>query len=115
MVSQHNQQLLNQIQIYQQQLQTILAQKENLKLQSLEIEKALNELEKTEEKNAYKIAGPVLVKTPVETLKKELNEKKETLEVRLKSVEKTEKMVNDKIEELRQKLLKAGKDQEYGG
>jgi len=96
--------MVEQFQVYQQQLQSILIQKESLKLQSLEIERALEELSKTDQKTAYKITGQVMVSKPVEELKKELNETKETIEVRIKGLEKTEERMVSKLKELQEKL-----------
>lgn len=96
--------LLAQFQAYQQQLQTILIQKESIKIQVMETEKALEELNQTKEKNAYKISGQIMVLKPVEELKKELSETKEDLEVRIKALEKSEEKLKDKLKELQNKL-----------
>lgn len=96
-----------EFQFYQQQLQTILIQKESLKLQVAEIEGALEELGKTEQQQAFKIVGNVMVKKNVEELKKELQETKEEAELRIKSLEKTEERIMNKLKEL-QSSLKSG-------
>jgi len=96
--------LINQFQNYQQQLQSILIQKENLKLQNIEIERALEELNSTTQKTAYKITGQIMINKPVDELKKELNETKENIDLRIKSLEKTEERVNNKLKELQTKL-----------
>jgi len=96
--------LINQFQNYQQQLQNILIQKESLKLQNIEIEKALEELNSSKEKDAYKITGSIMVSKPIEELKKELNETKETLGVRIKSLERTEEKISLKLKEMQTKL-----------
>ena len=96
--------LVGQFQAYQQQLQSVLIQKESMKLQSSEIERALEELGKSKQKTAYKITGQIMVSKPISELKKELNENKEAIDVRLKSLEKTEKKIGDKLKELQEKL-----------
>jgi prefoldin beta subunit len=96
-----------QFQFYQQQLQSVLIQKESLKLQATEIERALEELEKTDKKNAYKIVGRVMVSKPVEELKKELKEVKDDAGLRIKSLEKTEERITTKLKEL-QASIKGG-------
>ncbi|MCS7106054.1 MAG: prefoldin subunit beta [Candidatus Aenigmarchaeota archaeon] len=103
-VSEETKNLVAQFQAYQQQLQTILIQKESAKIQVLEVEKALEELNQTKEKNAYKISGQIMVLRPVDELKKELNEMKEDLEVRIKALEKSEEKIKDKLKELQSKL-----------
>jgi prefoldin beta subunit len=96
--------LINQFQNYQQQLQSILIQKEGLKLQNIEIERALEELNATTQKTAYKITGQIMINKPVDELKKELDETKESIGLRIKSLEKTEERVNNKLKELQSKL-----------
>ncbi len=96
--------LIAQFQAYQQQLQTILIQKESLRLQNLEIEKALEELEKTKEKKAFKIAGQIMVLKSVEELKKELKELKENTELRIKSLEKSEERISEKLKNLQKEI-----------
>jgi len=100
------QQLLQSASVLQQQLQNIMAQKEAMGIQVLEIKKALDELGKTTEKDVFKIAGPILIKSDKTDVIKELNEKDETFGLRLKSMEKEEKRVKLKIEELREKLVR---------
>lgn len=96
--------LVAQFQAYQQQLQALIAQKESLKLQSLEIERALEELKSHKQAYAYKVAGPVMVRKSVEELKKELEEQKENLELRLKSVERAEERTLKRLKEVEEKL-----------
>lgn len=93
-----------QFQTYQQQLQSVFIQKENLRLQGMEIDKALEELAATKQTTAYKITGQIMVSKTVEELKKDLGETKEAVEVRMKSLEKTEERINSKLKELQEKL-----------
>jgi prefoldin beta subunit len=105
-VPKETKELIAQFQTYQQQLEAILIQKESLRLQTMEIEKALEELRKTEKATAYKIAGFVMVKKKVKDLEKELVEQKENLEMRVKSLEAAEKRTSEKIKELQTQLKK---------
>jgi len=96
--------MINQFQMYQQQLQSVSFQKETLRLQNIEIDKALEELNATKEEKAYKITGQIMVSKTVDELKKELNESKELVDVRTKSLEKIEERINSKLTELQEKL-----------
>jgi prefoldin beta subunit len=96
--------MIVQFQTYQQQLQSILIQKENFKLQNMEIDKALEELKSSNQEKAYKITGNIMVSKPVSELKKELEENKEAIDIRIQSLEKTEEKVNNKLKELQEKL-----------
>lgn len=75
-----------------------------MKLQTIEIDKALEELGKSTQTTAYKITGQIMISKPVEELKKELNETKEAIDVRIKSLEKSEERFTTKLKELQTKL-----------
>jgi prefoldin beta subunit len=106
MVTEEERKLVDQFQSYQQQLQAILLQKENLKLQILEMDKAIEELEASKEKQAYKIVGPIMIQKDLNTLKNELNEKKENFNLRIKTLEKAEERITKKLKEMEPKLRK---------
>ncbi len=106
MVSEQAQQLLGQAQVYQQQVQGIMAQKNALSLQVTEIKKALEDLERVKETEVYKISGPILIKTKKSDVKKELNEKLDIISTRIKTLERGEKKTKTRIEEIRDKITK---------
>ena len=106
MEEQEVQQLVSQFQVMQQQLQGVLIQKESMRLQQLEIEQAVEELGSTNQKEAYKIAGPVMISKPVKDLKKELEESKEAIGVRIESLKKAEDRINSQLRDLQEKLKK---------
>ena len=99
--------MLNNVAIQQQQLQGIMTQREATGMQILEIKKALEELGKTKEKEVYKVAGPILIKATKTEVKKDLKDKEDTLNVRLKSLEKEEKKIKIKIDEIKEQLTAA--------
>jgi len=98
--------MVGQFQTYQQQLQSVLIQKETMQLQLMEITKALEELDSTKNEKAYKITGQIMVSKPVEELKKELAETKEAIEVRVNSLGKTEEKITTKLKEMETELRK---------
>jgi len=99
------QQLLVQLQTFQQHLQAVLLQKESLTIQKVEIEKALEELDKAKEgEDVYKAVGPILIKSTKKTMQKELKEKNETNELRLKSLGRQENKIKEKAKETQDKL-----------
>ena len=106
------QQVLIELQTFQQQMQTVLIQKESLSIQSMEIDKALEELEKTKHNDVFKAIGPILIKSTKKDLTKELNEKKETIDLRLKSLQKQENRVKEKLKESQEKFEGIMKKQE---
>ena len=104
MVTEEDKKFLGQFQSYQQQLQSIMIQKENLKLQILEIGKALEELEASKEKEAYKITGSIMIKKSSTELKNELKEKKDSFDLRIKTLEKAEERITTKLKDMEPKL-----------
>ena len=106
------QQTLLELQTFQQQMQTVLIQKETLNMQNMEIDKALEELGKVKDEDVFKAVGPILIKSEKGKLKNELEEKKETIDLRLKSLQKQEARMKEKLEESQKKLEGILKEQE---
>ena len=97
--------ILEQAQMYQQQLQMTLTQKETLELQQMEIKKALEELRKSgKDTEVYKIMGPILIKDSPSEVERDLEGKLKTLEEQLKTLTANEKRLEGKRDELRGKL-----------
>ena len=98
-------QILLQLQTFQQQLQMLAVQKESLNMQNIELEKALEELKKLGEKDeVYKAVGPMLIKSNKKDLEKDMGEKRETVSVRLKSLEKQEDRIKEKLKDTQNRL-----------
>ncbi len=91
------------MQNYQQQYQNLMLQKDNLVMMLSDIKNASFELKNSND-DVYKIVGPILVKSDNQTLENYLKEKKETLELRIRTLEKQENKFKEKIEEIQQKL-----------
>jgi len=94
-----------QLQLIEQNMQNFLAQKQTFQTQLLEVENALKQLEKTKE-TPYKIVGPIMIATDKDKLKKELKEKEETLNLRVKNLEKQEEKLKEKADILQKDVLK---------
>lgn len=101
-------QKINQLQMLEYNMHQLSSQRQQFDSQLLEISSALNDLEGKE--SAYKIVGNIMVKTDQATLKKELEEKKERLQVRIKTIEKQEASYKEKAEALQQEVLKQIKE-----
>ena len=105
---QNIQEQLNQFQQVQQQAQSIAMQKQTLTLQINESKKALDELSKTaDDQDVYKTAGPLLIKTTRTDSEADLKDSIEMLEIRQKTIEKQEKRITGKLEELQKNLQEA--------
>ena len=102
-MSKETEQNIQQLQLIEQNLQNFLVQKQNFQLQLMEVESAFDELDKTD--TAYKIVGNIMIHADKDKLKEELSSKKETLYLRLKSIEKQESKIREKATKLQQEVL----------
>jgi prefoldin beta subunit len=105
-------QLQNQIQQLQQlqrQIQTLAVQRNQLEVQLRELEGTLEELAKVQDDTPmYRAVGSLLVKVDdKEAVRKELEERKETVSIRVTAVKKQEKSFGERFEELSQKVQAA--------
>lgn len=103
-ISKETEQQISQLQLFEQSLQNILMQKQQFQSQSMEIESALKELEKTEK--AYKIVGNIMVSSKKEDLKKDLESKKEIVDLRVKTIEKQENSIREKAKKIQEEVSK---------
>ncbi len=95
---------IQQLQLLQQNFQNLTAQKQQLQSQLIELDSALFEMGKTAK--AYRIVGKLMLAADKKVLQKELQEKKELAELRLKHVVKQEEQLQKKMEETQQKMMK---------
>jgi prefoldin beta subunit len=94
----------------QQNLQAVLAQKQQVELELGETEKALEELKKASDTEAvYKFAGNLLVKVKKEDVMKELGEKKELGNTRKMVLAKQETRFRESLNDLQTKINDAVK------
>ena len=95
--------LIGMLQTQNQQLQAIMMQKQALGMQGREIEKALEHLE-TATDDVYRSVGPILIKTPAADIKGQLEEEKEEIDLKIKTMESQEKRLKDKLKESQEKI-----------
>lgn len=89
----------------QQNLQAVLAQKQQVELELGETEKALEELGKASDSEpVYKFAGNLLVKVKRDDVTKELNEKKELANTRKMVLAKQESRFRETLKDLQTKI-----------
>lgn len=93
------------LQQLQQNLQSIMYQKQHLESEQLETERALEVLGKTNDADTvYKSAGSILVKSTKSTLISELEEKKELANTRLTVLTKQETRIKENLKEAETKI-----------
>jgi prefoldin beta subunit len=99
---------LGMLQQIQQQLQTILQQKAQYEMAVREAKRAQEEIsDAAEDAVMYMSVGTVMMQKKKEVINAKLAEKVETLELRIKSLEKQEKMLQGKFEQLQAQIKSA--------
>ena len=102
-VNKETEQQIMQLQILEQNLNNLNMQKQQFQNQLIEIESALKELKGS--KKAYKIIGYIMVSGTKEEIEKDLEQKKEVADLRIKNFEKQEKTLKDKANELQKEVM----------
>ena len=97
------QEKIRKLQMLEQELTHLATQRQQLQLQLKESEDALDDLK--ESKVAYKIIGNVVVASDVEKLNTELKEKKESISLRVASIEKQEKSIKESFDEAQKDVV----------
>lgn len=96
---------VSRLQQLQQNLQAIMMQKQQLEVENVETDRALDELKKASAEDAvYKNAGSILIKTKKDDVMKELQEKKELANTRLMVLQKQETRVKENLKEVEGKI-----------
>ena len=99
------QEQIMKLQQSQQNLQSIVTQRQHLEMEKAETEKALEELKKiTDTDSVFKQAGSVLIKSNKKTLVDELEEKVELSKTRSTVLEKQEVRVKETLKEQEAKI-----------
>ena len=106
------QEQIMKLQQSQQNLQSIMTQRQHLEMEKAETEKAIDELKKVADGDSvFKQAGTVLIKSDKKTLVDELEEKVELSKTRSTVLEKQEVRVKETLKEQEAKiteLMKSG-------
>ena len=96
---------LAQLQQLQQQAQAVMTQKAQIEGLIRETEAALKELEKSpDDAVIYKSVGELLFKSDKPKLSEELKEKKDMMDIRLKTMAKQEERIQGRFNQLQEQL-----------
>lgn len=99
------QEKIQELQLLEQNLQGLLMQKQAFQIELNEVENALTEVKNTKD-DIYKITGQVMLKAGKDEIEKELKEKKDLLDLRMKSIEKQENTFREQLEKIRNYVTK---------
>jgi len=99
------QERLLRLQQLQQTLQSVLGQKQQVELESMEIDQALSELQKLgDDAVIYKATGSLLVRSEKTKVAVDLNERKELLKTRVTVLGKQEERLRTQLKDVQAKL-----------
>jgi prefoldin beta subunit len=100
------QNLIEELQALESGIQSLIMQKQNLQIELNESLNALSEVEKTND-DVYKILNGIMIKADKTKVLADLKEKKKLFELRVNSIEKQEKIFEEKAEKMRKELNEA--------
>jgi prefoldin beta subunit len=83
--------------------QNLLMQKQNSQIELNEINNAIEEVKKAEGE-VYKVSSNIMIKANKQEVLKELQEKKKILDLKINSIEKQEKVLDEKSEKLKKEV-----------
>ena len=99
------QEQIGKLQQSQQSLQAIIAQKQQVEMDSAEADKALEELKKAgDDDQVFKHAGSILIKSTKNVLIEELEEKKELAKTQITVLTKQEERIKISLQEQEKKI-----------
>ncbi|MEK6741821.1 MAG: prefoldin subunit [Nanoarchaeota archaeon] len=95
---------IQEIQILEQNLQNLLLQKQAFNMELLETKSAKKEIENAGD-DVFKIIGQLMIKSDKIKIGAELSNKEKLLELRVKSLEKQEILLTEKIDSIRKEFF----------
>ncbi len=97
-------QKIQQLQFLEQNLQSIIMQKQAFQMEVSETNSALEEIEKSKE-DVYKIIGQLMIKVSKKKIKEELENKQKLLKMRLDALTKQEESLKVQADKLRDEVM----------
>jgi prefoldin beta subunit len=98
--------IAQEMRILEQQRQQIMMQKQSLQFEQNQIDNALSEIKKTND-DVYRMLSGAMLKVQKPELLKELDEKQKSISIHLEAIEKQEKLIDARLEELQKELRNA--------
>ncbi|MEK6945871.1 MAG: prefoldin subunit beta [Nanoarchaeota archaeon] len=96
---------MQEMQMIEQNLQNILLQKQAFQMELSETKAAFSEIQNSGDE-VFKIIGQLMIKTDKKKINEELESKEKLLDLRLKSLDKQEASLSDRLEKLRDEIIK---------
>ncbi len=95
---------IEEMQILEQNLQSLLYQKQAFQMELSETQASMKEIEESKD-DVFKIVGQLMIKSDKKKVLDDLSSKEKLLELRIKSIEKQENSISERLEELKEEVL----------
>ncbi len=105
-LDEETQQKIQELQMMEQTFQQLLMQKNAFSMESNEADLIIKEVEKTEGEVSRIIGNQVLIKTTKEAILEDMEKKKKLIEIRMKTIDGQEKEFSEKMESIREEVMK---------
>lgn len=96
---------IQELQFLEQNLQNVLFQKQAFEMEFSEAQSAINEITNSSGE-VFKIVGQLMIKSDSKKILEEMRNKEKLIEIRIKSLEKQENSFSEKINLIREEILK---------
>ena len=105
-LDEETQRQIQELQMMEQSFQQLLMQKNAFSMESNETDLIVKEVEKTEGEVSRIIGNQVVIKTTKEAILEDMKKKKELIETRMKAIDEQEKQFSEKMESIREEVMK---------
>lgn len=95
---------IQELQVFEQTMQNLLLQKQTFQMELSETQSALKEITDSSDE-VFKIIGQLMIKTDKPRILEELSNKEKILDLRIKTIEKQEDSLMEKLEKLRGEVI----------
>ncbi len=96
---------IQELQILEQNMQNLLLQKQAFMLELNETNNALEELKNSKD-DVYKLVGQIMIKSKKDDVEKDLGNKKNVIDLRVKAIEKQEELIREQLTKRRDEIIK---------
>lgn len=101
-----NQEKIQELQFLEQNVQNLLIQKQSFDIELTETKAALKEIENAKDE-VFRIIGQLMIKSDKKKIQEDLKNKEKFLDLRIKTIEKQESSITEKLDKLREEVMKS--------
>lgn len=103
-IDNETQKKIQELQIIEQNIHSLIMQKQAFQIEISETENAINEISNSND-DVFKIVGNIMIKADKIKTLEDLKKKKDLFLLRLKSINSEEKNLNNRVEELKKEIM----------